>query len=179
MSNVYHTPSNLDSAYLIKLYSVINENQNIVTFLHNTPTKQNADNILENGFKFQGHLDYTSDIISSKDIIGLKYFSQIRKHYGNYTIIIQISKKIITEYTERLKNTEYHFSEALTAKPPSKTCDDEFTYCLSPNFIKGYLNIKNADFVLNQKFNPSLKIKTFEENIEKLILLHKKNLSHK
>ncbi len=165
----------LDTQYLTKLYEVISETENVLTFLHNTRSKQIAEEILKQGFEFQGYLDYTTDMVSAKDPIGIKYFSQIRKAYGNYTIIIQISKEIIESYTQKIAHTDIHFSEVLAINTDEEGIGEDAIHCLAPHFIKGYLNVKTAKFISNENFNPSLKIEVFEENMKKIL----GQLSHK
>ena len=164
-----------NTQYLISLFNIISKPDNVFTFLHNTKSKNIADNILKNGFEFQGHLEYTTDMISTKDPIEIKYFSQIRKAYGNYTVIIQISKKIINDYTKQTNNTDIHFAEILSTKTVREIEGEDAIYCLPSHFIKGYLNTNTAKFISNKNFNPYLRIDTFEENIK--ILLNQ--LSHK
>ena len=55
--------------YINTLISVIDNSNDVVTFLHNTQSKSIADKVLTNGFEFQGHIDYTTDTVSANDIV--------------------------------------------------------------------------------------------------------------
>lgn len=158
-----------DSIYLEKLIKVIETSSDVITFLHNTKTKETAKEILLEGFQFQSHLDYTTDVVSAKDPVTIKYFTIVRQAYGNYTMVIQISKQIIEDYSVLLDNLAHHFSEVLTVKPPFEGPEDDLIYCLAPNFVKGYVDAITGIFHANPNFNPSLKLPIFEKNLKKLL----------
>lgn len=156
------------SPYIIALKEAIGYDAGLVTFLHNTMTCENAQNILKDGFRFYSHLDYTTDVVSNKDDITITYFNLTRSAYGRYTIIIQIDKDVIQYYSDLLINRHNHFSELLTHLVPEQSNDEEWIYTLAPNFIKGFVDSNNAKFFPNQQFNPSLKHPDFENNMNHL-----------
>ena len=158
-----------DSDYITLLQSVIESNDNVVSFLHNTHTKEDAESILKGGFEFQNHLDYTTDIISAKDIVAIRYFSNVRSTYGKFTIVIQISKQIIDEYCRVLNCKSHHYSEVLTVKTPYVGSDGDLIYCLAPHFVKGYINSNTAKFYPNNSFDAVLKLAVFDDNLKKII----------
>lgn len=162
--------NNKESEYLNRLEEVIGINNHVITFLHNTREEVTAKNILSEGFQFLSHLDYTTDVVTAKDPVTIKYFSIVRQAYGNYTLVIQISKELIEHYSQLLKTKTHHFSELLTVKEPFLGPDEEMVYCLAPNFVKGYLNALTAEFVANPHFDPSRKLPEFEKNLEKIKL---------
>jgi hypothetical protein len=159
----------MDTEYLEKLVTVIECKNDVVTFLHNTKEKETADRISRDGFEFQSHLDYTTDVVSAKDPITIKYFSIVRQAYGDYTIIMQISKQIIEDFSAPLVKKAHHFSEILTVKEPFIGPDDDIIYCLAPNFVKGYINVHSAEFVANPKFDSSLILPEFNTNLKKIL----------
>lgn len=163
----------MDNEYLEQLQRVINCKSEVVTFLHNTKTRQIAEKILQEGFEFQSHLDYTSDVVSAKDPVTIKYFTLVRQAYGDYTVIIQIDKNLIEEYSNILEDLPHHFSEILTVKPPYIGNEDDLIYCLAPHFVKGYVNAQTAEFFSNSLFNAGLKIPIFEKNLNKLLAAKK------
>ncbi|MDA3890147.1 MAG: hypothetical protein PF517_00630 [Salinivirgaceae bacterium] len=167
--NSYEDMGGNENSYLNGLLSAIETDQNVITFLHNTKTKESANNIIEKGFKFQSHLDYTTDVVSPKDPVTVKYFTIVRQAYGEFTIIMQISKSLIESYSELLEDISHHFSEILSINKPYLGPEDDLIYCLAPHFIKGYVEAEMGNFIQNPNFNPSLKIPIFDENLKKIL----------
>jgi len=165
----YYNDLSMEADYLKKLEEVIETGHEVVTFLHNTRDKVTAMRILTEGFQFQSHLDYTTDVVTAKDPVTIKYFSIVRQAYGNYTIIIQISKEIIEYYSTELKARTHHFSELLTLNEPFLGSEEDLIYCLAPNFVKGYINACTAEFVPNPNFNASLKLPQFDANLKRIL----------
>lgn len=164
----------MENEYLEQLQKVIATSEEVVTFLHNTKTKETALLIMQEGFEFQSHLDYTSDVVSAKDPVTIKYFTIVRQAYGAYTMILQISKSLIEEYSNYLEDLPHHFSEILTVKEPYLGNEEDLIYCLAPNFVKGYVNSETAVFTPNPSFNPGLKLPLFQHNLEKILASEKK-----
>lgn len=163
----------MEDKYLSKLIEVIANSEDIVTFLHNTNDESVAKKIMLEGFEFQSHLDYTTDVVSAKDPVTIKYFSIVRQAYGKFTLVIQISRLLIEEYSGKLKDKEHHFSEVLSTKPSYLGPDEELIFCLAPNFIKGYICITDQEFHANPKFDPSLKLPIFDKNLERILSINK------
>ena len=157
-----------NSVYLDILIQAIENDNEVITFLHNTQTYETAEKIMHEGFEFQSHLDYTTDVVSYRDTVTIKYFTIVRQSYGKFTIIIQISKQIIEEYAEKLDNIAHHFSEILSINEPYEGAEDDMIYCLAPHFIKGFVDAESGKFYSNPNFNASLKIPVFEENLKKI-----------
>lgn len=155
--------------FLDILMKTIEFDGEVLTFLHNTNTKEAADEILKKGFRFNSHLEYTTDNVSAKDVVTVKYFTLTRQAYGNYTIIIQISREIIERYSAILEDTPHHFSEVLTVCEPELSSDEEFVYQLAPQFVKAYIYSPNSELVLNADFNPYCVCDVFKRNLEKIL----------
>lgn len=162
-----------EDRYIDALLNAVSSQHDVFTFLHNTKTEQNAKNIITNGFNFQSHLDYTTDVVSATDVVTIRYFALVRNAYGNFTIIIQISRQLIEHYSVLLANLPYHFSEILSITPPARNADEEPVYTLAQNFIKGYINATTGQFTKNNLFDPGLISPVFNQNLER-ILLNKK-----
>jgi hypothetical protein len=154
-------------SYVLKIIEIIGPNNQLVTFLHNTPDENNAQMIMKEGFKFHSHLDYTTDVVSAKDEVTITYFNLVRGAYGNFTLIIQIDKKLIEKYSNLLYDHHYHFSEVLTIGNPQQTEDGEWIYNLAPIFIKGYFDSKSGKFTANPLFDPSNDLPVFMSNLNK------------
>lgn len=151
------------------LMKTISTEEQVLTFLHNAPSKIVADTIINDGFRFQSHLDYSTDNVSSKDIVTVKYFALTRQAYGDYTVIMQISRSIIEHYSSILKNTPHHFSEVLTVKEPVHTSEDEYIFQLAPQFVKGYIYTPECQLVLSPDFNPNCDCEVFKKNLDKIL----------
>ncbi len=158
----------MDKDYLNVLIDTIASTENVLTFLHNTNKEEVALKILKSGFQFHSHLDYCTDYVSAKDAVTIKYFTIIRQAYGNFTVVIQISKKIIEDYSDILENTPHHFSEILSINDPILGVDEEFIYQLAPQFVKGFVNSVNSELVLNPNFNSTFRSSIFQDNLDKI-----------
>lgn len=138
----------------------------VMKYLHNTHDEETALKILNEGFLFEDRLDYTTDLVSGKDIVQLDYFKLIRKKYGTYTIVIHIAKELINKYNHLLKNTNSFFYEVLSERLPEKSADGEYLYILDKQFIKGYYNQKTNTYFKNKHFNPTLNLDVFEKRMQ-------------
>jgi hypothetical protein len=116
------------------LVDFIGEAKGYFSFLHTTNTVEKAKSICENGFQFK-QFDKTSDYIC--DIVTLAHNLNIRKHYGDLTIIIQISNRI----------SNY---EAISEKEYDETGEELFI--LPPQFIKGYYHRITNEIFANPLF---------------------------
>lgn len=141
----------------------------VFTYLHNTESEEIANIIIKNGFEFEGYLDHTTDLISGDDPIELRYFQIKRGRYGEYTMVIQIARKLIDKYCELLKESHNHYSEVLTVREPKNTAEREPIYTLPSHFVKGYFNQKTKEVVYNPDFDPFKDLDTFEDNVRKVL----------
>jgi hypothetical protein len=103
-------------------------------YLHTTNSIENAALICEQGLRFDT-FEKTTDYVCDRD--SLAYMINIRKHYGDYTVIIQISKHI----------NNY---EAISRKIYDE--EDELVYILPPKYIKGYYNRITHELIANPLF---------------------------
>ncbi len=147
----------------------ITERDDIYKYLHNTDNQDTAKKILTEGFDFESHLDYTTDMVTGNDPIEIKYFIIKRKRYGLYTILIQIAKSTVNHYSKQLKNSNYHFSEILTFHEPVLGENDEPVYKLPVQFIKGYFDHNLHQPVLNESFDPYFRSPIFDNNLKKYL----------
>ena len=108
--------------------------ENYFTYLHTTDSENNAKSICQNGFRFET-FSKTVDYIT--DVVGLVYMLNIRKPYGNYTIIIQVNSTI--ENYESISEKSYDE-------------DENEVFILPPQYIKGYYNRTTNVIVPNSLF---------------------------
>jgi hypothetical protein len=160
--------SHLSEEKLKSIQEFIGLEMEISKFLHSTPSREFAEKILINGFEFENHLMHTTDQVSGFDLVELNYFLMIRRNYGQFTLVIEISDILIIDYTKRLRSFNSHFSEALSKYPPRYNEDENPVYTLPEQFIKGYFDQQTSEKIFNPKFDPYYQSPLFEENMVRL-----------
>ncbi len=154
---------------ILNLSHFIGRDDKLMTYLHNLNSLELAEEIMKNGFNFENHLLSTTDLVSPDELVEVTYFMNIRKAYGNITLIIQINDELIQSINERLIHTRSHFSEALTKTAPRNGPNELFVYTLPEQFIMGYFNNIESLGVNNPNFDPYYISKRFEENIQMIL----------
>lgn len=154
---------------LISFQEFVGLDINMSKFIHQTPTKELAERIINEGLEFENHLMHTTDQISGFDLVELNYFLMIRRNYGQFTIVIVIADELIEELIQIIKDSNIHFSEILSKTPPRYNTDDTPVYLLPEQFIKGYFNQKTLEKTFNLKFNPHYRPPLITENFELLL----------
>lgn len=154
---------------LISFQEFVGLDINMSKFIHQTPTKELAERIINEGLEFENHLMHTTDQISGFDLVELNYFLMIRRNYGQLTIVIVIADELIEELIQIIKDSNIHFSEILSKTPPRYNTDDTPVYLLPEQFIKGYFNQKTFEKTFNLKFNPHYRPPLITENFELLL----------
>ncbi len=154
---------------ILKFQEFVGQDTNVLKYLHNTRIEEIAKIILNEGFRFEKYLENTADLVSGLQAIELKYFLHLRRSYGDFTVVMNIGKDVVEKYSEKLKGTNYHYTEALSKNHPELSNDDEYIYTLPEQFIKGYFNQKSLQAHYNPKFDPHFDCKLFEENTNILL----------
>lgn len=152
-----------------KLQEFLQCESKVYTYLHNTTNIPLAEKILKEGLVFENHLSNTTDQVSVNDLIELNYFRMIRKSYGDITIVIQISTKLVEDFSRRLRKTKFHFSEALSKTRPVYNENEYPVYILPEQFIKGYFDHRKIRAKANPKFDPFYFPLYFEDNLQRLL----------
>jgi len=119
------------------LIEFIGENIGYLNFLHTTNSEENAKLICQTGLRYE-NFKKTTDFVNNVD--GLVYMLDIRKQYGNFTVIIQINRNIPNNY------------ESISKKITNKDEDGEKIFILSPQYIKGYYNRITKEIFANPSF---------------------------
>lgn len=153
----------------IEFHNFISSNHDVLKYLHNTSDEEIANSIMQDGFRFESRLDYTTDMVSGNDIVQIEYFKLIRKKYGKYTMVLHIGKNIVDKYNLLLKNTIYFFYEVLSTVEPELSQDGESMFVLHPQFVKGYYDHEKKIGIINPKFNPTNDLPEFQQNLQDLI----------
>ncbi|MCD4768590.1 MAG: hypothetical protein K8R35_00280 [Bacteroidales bacterium] len=151
-----------------KLVDVLSGIHNCILFLHNTNNIETAKMIMEQGFRYESQMTYSTDRVSPNDPVEINYFLVERKEYGDYTIIIQIERSLFRQYHLLAETAELHFEEIFNVSVPVLGDNDEYIYTLSPRYIKGIFNKKTGAMIDNPDFNPSYDAPEYLENYNRL-----------
>ena len=144
-------------------------------FIHYTPRQDVANKILKEGFKFVNSFYKTAEYIYNDDLY-LVHRHHLHKQYGNYVIVICISKDKYDHYSNelgKLRAKNISIEQILTKTPPYKDENSDDVYTFPKQVIKGYFNYTDGTITPNPEFNLSYHSKVFDENIEKLKLIKK------
>jgi hypothetical protein len=144
-------------------------------FLHYTPRQDIANKILKEGFKFVNSFYKTAEYIYNDDLY-LVHRHHEHKQYGNYVIVICISRDTYDYFSNKLgklRAKNISVEQILTKTPSYKDENSDDIYTCPKQFIKGYFNYTNGTITANPEFNLSYRSKIFDENIEKLTLIKK------
>ncbi len=142
------------------------EDDSIEMYSHRTAKKEVADKIVSNGFIFNESFQKTTDQIID-DIVHMRYWDALRKHYGEYVIVLGIAKKVFIRVLGKLK-TKYEVQQALSQliKEKNHYAENEYVYLLPKQYVKGYINRDTGDVVENNEYNPEFIPESLDENIE-------------
>jgi hypothetical protein len=149
---------------------IIDSEMNKRTYIHYTMDEQVALRILGEGFKFMDSF-YKTALQISNDRLDLLIKHNNRKYYGDYIIVICISSEIVRLYSAEMENAgikDYSFENILTESPPYRNENSEMIYLLPAQYIKGYVNYRTGEVVLNPVFNPGFSSPGFSQNIRRL-----------
>jgi len=152
------------------------EEKEIKLFLHYTAKKDVAQKIIKEGFRFVNSFYKTAEYIYNDELY-LIHRHHEHKQYGNYVIVICVSKEIYNYYSEELNklHAKNIAVEQLLIEEPSYIDDNsDEIYILPKQFIKGYFNYKDGTIVKNPDFNFNYRSDSFEENLNKHSHLLKK-----
>lgn len=154
-----------------KVSNFIFDNETEVNlFLHYTTSEKVAKTILQNGFKFVNSFYKTAEYIYNDELY-LIHRHHEHKQFGDYVIVICISKELFRKYTSELnkiKSKNIAVEQLLTETPPSLDENAEEVYTLPKQFIKGYFNYTNGEIVRNPDFDYNYNSDSFKNNLQKL-----------
>ncbi len=151
------------------------ENRNCRTFVHYTKGSNTAQKILEEGFRFAISFHKTAEPIST-DQIDLIYKHNLHKYFGNYIIVICISRAVYGFYEKelnRINQINMNVEQILTELHPELDENKDEIYTLPRQYIKGYLNYESGEIVDNPDYNPDYDSQAFRNNLQKLKDEHK------
>jgi hypothetical protein len=146
------------------------ENRNCRTFVHYTKGSSTAQKIAREGFKFAISFHKTAEPIST-DQIDLIYKHNLRKYFGNYIIVICISRGIYDFYEgelNKIDQTNTNIEQILTESPAVLDENKDEVYTLPKEFVKGYLNYESGEITDNPFYNPDYDSQAFRRNLQKV-----------
>lgn len=147
---------------------IFNEDEDSLVFLHYTNKKKVAEKIIKSGLEFTYAFDKTATRVKNTPV-DLSYNHYIRKQFGDYVIVVCISKKLYLSYIDKIKKTSssiLRVEELLVEKPAYLNDESENVYTLNHKYIKGYFNYRNKELVKNPDFNPKFDSKKFIKNLK-------------
>jgi len=130
------------------------EYNNCIFFLHNTKEVEIAEKIMREGFMFESQLPHSTDRVNPNEPIEVSYFLFQRKDYGNYTIVIAIPKETYHQYLSISNENDTGIEEVVTITEPRLGENDEYIYTFPPEHMLGYFNIRSAEFIKNNNWDP-------------------------
>jgi hypothetical protein len=139
-------------------------------YIHYTKDKNDALNILKDGFRFEETF-YKTALPVSGDRLDLLIKHNGRKSFGDFIIILCLSDKIINHYAAEMDRNglrSFSVENVLTENIPFRDDNSELVYVLSPKFVKGIINNRTGEITRNPVFNPLYDSPNFEKNIEML-----------
>ena len=146
------------------------ENRNCRTFVHYTKGSNTAQKIVEEGFRFAISFHKTAEPIST-DQIDLIYKHNLHKYFGNYIIVICISRDIYKYYENELNKidqTNMNVEQILTESHPELDENQDEIYILPKQYVKGYLNYESGEIFRNPDFKPDYDSQLFKKNLQKV-----------
>ena len=132
-------------------------------YTHRTYSKEIADQIIKEGFQFTNSFQKTTDQIID-DMVYIKYWDTLRKHYGTFVIIISMSSDIIKTIQSKL-NPSFEAQQVMGKIILQSNFEDQDMYVLPKEYVKGYIKRENGEIAMNPNFNPEFVSSTIEANI--------------
>jgi len=142
----------------------------IKLFLHYTAKQSVAKKILKEGFKFLNSF-YKTAVNIYNDELYLVHRHHEHKQYGQYVIVICISKDMYNHYSEELNKKHAKniaVEQILTERGVEMDDEGEELYVLPKQFIKGYFNYMDGTLEENPEFDYNYHSDIFEENLKKI-----------
>lgn len=146
---------------------IFEKHNELITFLHYTCSNEVAEKIIQNGFRFY---DFDKTAHEAKNhSTELNYFHYLHKQFGDFIVVISISRKLYYNYLNKLNlsnSTISRVEEILTESPVFINENSDNVYTLHRNYIKGYFNYFTKEIVKNNNFDPYYDSDQFLKNFQ-------------
>lgn len=149
---------------------IFEDDKKVISFIHYTREEKVAKQIIQEGFKYIETFNNTVEQVIN-DKLELNYKHNIYKYYGRYIIVICISENIYNYYRDELrKNSKIRagVENILSEQPPKMNENNDLTYTLPHQFIKGFINYETGKIEKNPNYNPNYNPTIFSDNLERL-----------
>jgi len=147
---------------------IFENSQDLIIFLHYTCSKDVADQIINTGFRFY---DFDKSAKEAKNqATEINYFHYLHKQFGDYIVVISISRKLYYYYLEKINSINSSITrveEILSEVPTTINDNSDIVYTLHNKYIKGYFNYYTKEIVHNKAFDPNFNSEEFIQNIKK------------
>jgi len=140
--------------------------ENLENYSHRTSSKEIADKIISKGFRFSNSFQKTTDEIID-DIVYIRYWDMLRKHYGAYIIVISFSNKVL-DHVRNKNSFNIEIQQALSKIDVGEIEGEEDLFTLPFEYVKGYIKRENGEITLNPNFNPDYITPDLDSNIKYL-----------
>ncbi|HOP03791.1 MAG TPA: hypothetical protein PL017_04380 [Tenuifilaceae bacterium] len=160
-------PSKLFDEDVMKF--IIGDEKKCNSFIHYTKEKEIAKKIISDGFKFVDTFYKTAEPITN-DKLDLIYKHYLHKHYGNYVVIISISKQVYDKYLEEISKIKkvVNVEQILSEKSPLLNENLDEVYLLPTQYVKGYIDAETGEITNNPNFDSNYDSLTFKKNLDAL-----------
>jgi hypothetical protein len=147
---------------------ILENESNEVLFIHYTKDQDVAQQITREGFRFADSFYKTAEPIVN-DKLDFIYKHYLRKHYGNFVVVISISKNVYNHYLSEIahSNKVMNVEHIISNKCPQLNENEDEVYLLPKEFIKGFINAETGEIYRNQSFNPNFDSPEFQKNLDK------------
>lgn len=146
------------------------DNEEVKIYLHYTREKSVANEILTEGFRFVNSFYKTAELVFN-DKLYLMHRHNEHKQFGEFVIVISISKKNFNHFTQELSKLQAKniaVEQILTEVTHQKDENGEEMYTSPRQFIKGYFNYITGAIVTNPYYNPDYLSPKFDDNLKKI-----------
>jgi len=142
--------------------------EEVEMYSHRTSSKEIADKIIEEGFKYYDSFQKTTDEIIN-DMVYIRYWDTLRKQYGEYIVVIAINKDLLRKIQKDI-HPKYEAQQVLsiTLTEVEDNNSDDMRFLFPRQYIKGYIERNTGEITTNSAYNPSYTPPNIDEVIKQL-----------
>ena len=143
-------------------------NEDVEMYSHRTVSKEIADKIIDEGFKYYDSFQKTTDEIIN-DMVYLRYWDTLRKHYGGHIVVIAINRVLLKKIQKEI-HPQYEAQQVLSTNliESEENNNDEMRFLLPKQFVKGHIDRNTGEIVKNNEYNSAYTPPNLNEVIKQL-----------